>query len=708
MRKIFQIYFTDIKRIVTNWAAFIIIVALIALPSLYAWFNIKASWDPYGNTKDIPVAITNQDAGYTVRGEQINVGKTIVESLRKNKKLGWKFVNEEDAIDGVKHGDYYASILIPKNFSEKITSIINENPEKPIITYTVNEKINAIAPKITSSGATGIVQEISGNFVKTVSETIFSLLHELGIEIERELPNIENMRNFIFKLENEIPEINRVVNTALTDINKAQEIEQKVKTYLPLVEKIATDGEKFSKELSGFVQKNQEAIKNIIPTIKGKLAAIDQSVSTALQVKELLQNYQNNPEGINVELTKINTKLNNSISMLNEVISILKQVDAQSTQHRLSNKIAELNQIKTALQTEVNLNNQVIASKAASQDVINRINNQAQLASSKIHDVVNHFDTNAIQASVKEGINVLATANHAFEDARKSLPDVKKIMSDASKGIVVGKQTIEAVKKDLPTAEAKIKEIANRIREFEKKANLHEIIKLLKHNVERESDFLKTPVLLKEQKLFPIPNYGSGMSPFFSTLSFWVGAMLLISLLSVDVHNDEKMMSYQIYFGRLFTFLTLAILQSIIVTLGDMYLLHTYVVDKAWFVLFGVINSAVFMIIVYTMVSVFGNVGKALGIILLVLQISGSGGTFPIQVAPRFFQIINPFLPFTYSISLMREAAGGILWDIVLNDVLKLVIFLLASLLIGITLKKIINKISKRMIDKAKESKLIH
>ena len=173
------------------------------------------------------------------------------------------------------------------------------------------------------------------------------------------------------------------------------------------------------------------------------------------------------------------------------------------------------------------------------------------------------------------------------------------------------------------------------------------------------------------------------MTPFFTTLSLWVGAMLLISLLTVEVENDQ-LKSYQVYFGRLFTFLTIAILQSLIATLGDMYLLHTYVADKPWFVIFGVVNSIIFMVMVYTFVSVFGNVGKALGIVLLVLQISGSGGTFPIQVAPRFFQLINPYLPFTYSISLMREATGGILWDIVQKDVIILSIFLIVSVFLSV------------------------
>ncbi|WP_342539968.1 YhgE/Pip domain-containing protein [Heyndrickxia sp. FSL K6-6286] len=710
MRNIVQLYITDLKRIVTNWAALIIILALIALPSLYAWFNIQASWDPYGNTKGIPVAITNEDVGTQLQGQTVNVGDLIVQSLKKNKKLGWTFVDKKKALDMVKHGDAYASILIPKDFSKKMTSILEENPEKPVITYTVNEKINAIAPKITSTGATGIVQQISEEFIKTVSKTIFSIFNELGIELEKDLPDIKNMKNLIFRLENDIPKINQIVNTALNDINTAGELETKVRSNLPIIKNVANKGVQLTNELSDFINKNKEAVQNIIPIIKGNIDQLRELADTKSQIQSILQNYQNNPDEANAALSEINTRLNRGVIVIDYTTGLLEKLNAQSDQKRLSIFINQLTKLKSDLQSEIALNNQIITSKTVADHVKKRLDDVSNLASSKIADIHANFESQyvpAIRRTMDDGMVVLEGTKKVLTDAQNSMPDVERILKDASKGISTGKQTIVKLKKDLPAVEKKIREIAHRIREFDKKADINEIIRFLKHNVNKESEFLKNPILLKEHKLFPIPNYGSGMTPFFTTLSLWVGAMLLISLLTVEVENDQ-LKSYQVYFGRLFTFLTIAILQSLIATLGDMYLLHTYVADKPWFVLFGVVNSIIFMVMVYTFVSVFGNVGKALGIVLLVLQISGSGGTFPIQVAPRFFQLINPYLPFTYSISLMREATGGILWDIVQKDVIILSIFLIVSVFIGVTLKKFINQASEKMIKKVKESGLIH
>lgn len=710
MRNIVQLYITDLKRIVTNWAALIIILALIALPSLYAWFNIQASWDPYGNTKGIPVAITNEDVGTQLQGQSVNVGDLIVQSLKKNKKLGWTFVDKKKALDMVKHGDAYASILIPKDFSKKMTSILEENPEKPVITYTVNEKINAIAPKITSTGATGIVQQISEEFIKTVSKTIFSIFNELGIELEKDLPDIKNMKNLIFRLENDIPKINQIVNTALNDINTAGELETKVRSNLPIIKNVANKGVQLTNELSDFINKNKEAVQNIIPIIKGNIDQLRELADTKSQIQSILQNYQNNPDEANAALSEINTRLNRGVIVIDYTTGLLEKLNAQSDQKRLSIFINQLTKLKSDLQSEIALNNQIITSKTVADTVKKRLDDVSNLASSKIADIHANFESQyvpAIRRTMDDGMVVLEGTKKVLTDAQNSMPDVERILKDVSKGISTGKQTIVKLKKDLPAVEKKIREIAHRIREFDKKADINEIIRFLKHNVNKESEFLKNPILLKEHKLFPIPNYGSGMTPFFTTLSLWVGAMLLISLLTVEVKNDQ-LKSFQVYFGRLCTFLTIAILQSLIATLGDMYLLHTYVADKPWFVLFGVVNSIIFMVMVYTFVSVFGNVGKALGIVLLVLQISGSGGTFPIQVAPRFFQLINPYLPFTYSISLMREATGGILWDIVQKDVIILSIFLIVSIFIGVTLKKLINQASEKMIKKVKESGLIH
>ena len=194
------------------------------------------------------------------------------------------------------------------------------------------------------------------------------------------------------------------------------------------------------------------------------------------------------------------------------------------------------------------------------------------------------------------------------------------------------------------------------------------------------------------------------MTPFYTVLSLWVGILLLMSLLSTNVHGDYK--PSEVYFGRGLTFLTLTIIQALIVSLGDIYLLKVQVLNIPLFILISVFTSIVFTSIVYSLVSVFGNIGKAIGVILLVIQVAGSGGTFPIQVTPQFFQNVHPLLPFTYAISAMRETIGGIYMPNLTKDISVLAIFILIFILFTIFLKKPINKITKKVQDKFNESDL--
>lgn len=170
MKNAFKVYKRDVKKVVTNWVALVIIMGLMILPSLYAWFNIKASWDPYSNTKGISVAVVNKDNGANFKNLRIDAGRDIVKELEGNDKIGWKFVDEKEAKSGVEDGKYYASVVIPEDFSEKLLSIVKDKQEKPSLIYSVNEKVNAIAPKITDKGVTTVQSEVSKTFVKTVNK----------------------------------------------------------------------------------------------------------------------------------------------------------------------------------------------------------------------------------------------------------------------------------------------------------------------------------------------------------------------------------------------------------------------------------------------------------------------------------------------------------------------------------------------------------
>lgn len=715
MKNIIHIYSADIRRIVRNWAAAVIIGGLALLPSLYAWFNIEASWDPYGQTSGVSIAVANLDKGTTLRDQPINLGKEIVESLHHNEKLGWRFTEDsENAIQGVRRGTDYAAIVIPENFSARIGTVLTNEPVKAQILYYTNEKINAISPKVTAQGASAVVEEVSKNFIKTANGTIFEIFNTLGIEIENQLPAINKVRSLLFRLEKSFPELNEAVSTAQQDIKLANRLVQQADAALPRLEGIATDGKEMAGALAEFANQAAGASKSLEPALRQDLEVLGAATGALSQVLDALGQKGIDPKELASRLTAAKERAQTAAQAAARLGQLFKRLGsispaAASAAAKLEDIAARWTSAQAALQT---IAQAVERGEEAPADSIDKLKKLTDDITGLTDALLSRYDSEigpAISKAFAKGSDTAKRVQQELTQALASVPDIQRLLQDARKGLKVGGQEVQLAQNRLPEAELRITQLANRLREMEAEGDIQEIIDLLQNNFELESQFFAEPVTLEENRLYPIPNYGSAMSPFFTTLSLWVGALLLVSLLSVDVHDEERSFrSIEVYFGRYLTFLTIALFQALFVTLGDIYLLGTYVVNPGWFILFALLISCIFMLIVYTLVSVFGNVGKAMAIVLLVLQLAGAGGTFPIQMTPPFFQALHPYLPFTYAISMMREAVGGILWDIVIRDMLLMLVFAAIALVIGIVLKKPINRASSGLIRKAKASKLIH
>ncbi|MFO1446205.1 YhgE/Pip domain-containing protein [Bacillus sp. Bva_UNVM-123] len=717
MKNIFYIYQTDIKNIAKNWTALVVILGLVFLPSLYAWFNILASWDPYGNTGNIAVAVVNEDKEAIFKGNKLKIGDEIISPLMKNKNIGWVFTDEADALRGVNHGDYYASILIPADFSKNISSFLTDTPQKAKIIYTVNEKINAIAPKITAKGASGIVEQVRKNFIETANGTIFKIFNEIGLELEKERPTIEEVSSLILKIEGMIPEINDVVNVLAKDMKLADNLISRAQSNLITIAEETKRYQGIVNQLGIWLDEGSDVFASTAgPQIKNNLMLMKETSSAINTLNTMIMDKNIDPTVLNSAIDRSQDHLSNEIRDIQILTELFDRLNQLAGENKLAFVKENLNKLNRNLTQQLSLLNNtkdsIARGKDLSQELMTELDRLAKTSDALLEDLIQRYD-DEIMPRILQGFSVVkSTTNHALkilQDVNHDMPDVQKIVTDAKKGLTIGTKELHTIQKRLPIIEGKMKSLASIIRKLEKEGTLNQLIDLLINNAEREGQFFAEPVTLIENKLFPIPNYGSAMSPFFTTLSLWVGALLLVSLLTVEVHeNTRSYKSFEIYLGRFLIFLSLAILQSFFITIGDMFLLKTYVVDKLWFVLFAMLLSSIFMLIVYTLVSVFGNVGKALAIVLLVLQLAGSGGTFPIQVTPPFFHMIYPLLPFTYGISLMREAVGGILWDVISHDLLYLSGFVAATLLLGLTLKNIVNRSTEKLVRKAKESKLIH
>ena len=212
MKNAFKLFLTDLKRVAKTPAAWVILGGLAILPSFYAWFNLWAMWDPYSNTGHIKVAVVNEDQGDKIRGKKINVGNTLEDTLKNNDKFDWQFVSREKADHEIRMGKYYAGIYIPKKFTHQITGTLRKHPEKADITYKVNQKINAVAPKMTDTGSTIIVDEANKQFNTTVTKALLKAANKVGLQIEDEVPTIDKIKNAVYTAHQSLPKLNKIAD----------------------------------------------------------------------------------------------------------------------------------------------------------------------------------------------------------------------------------------------------------------------------------------------------------------------------------------------------------------------------------------------------------------------------------------------------------------------------------------------------------------
>ena len=714
MNNILKIYKDDIKKIFTNYAALIVFIALSILPSLYAWFNIKASCDPYGKeaTSQIKIGVVNKDKGAELKGEFKNIGNQIIDQLKENDVMGWQFVSEKEAVKAVEEGSYYAMITIPEEFSENILSLITDDIKKGKIIYTVNEKVNAIAPKITVKGATAVQENVNKTVIETVSDIVLSTAKDLGIEVEGQLPKLDNLYDKLVEIQSKFKDLYETTDLAYDGVNKVADLVTNLQNDIPLITDTLNSTKGLATNLIDFITTSQGEINNIAPTIKTDIGLVkDLADEVSSYVDVVINAINTGSENANVLLGNLNTKVSGLRDYLTSIRVLVEKINGHSQNGALSDV---LNNLITAENTLNQLYNEIesIKNSLANGNLIDT--SKLENAKTVLNDVSNiagnlyeKFDT-----EILGNINtILNTANDSaksaleiLQRAQDKLPKVEEILTTVSALCNKGNEGIKYAKDNLPRAEEIVNEVTSNVAKIKDSSDLKDLLKLIANNVEERSNYLTSPVELEENSLYPMRNYGTAMTPFYSVLSLWVGMTLLVSMFSVEAHGEYNHM--EVYFGKLLLFLTIGMTQALIVALGDLYLLKIYCVNPALFVTGILFTSITFVAIVYSLVSVFGNVGKVTAIILLVLQVAGSGGTFPIQLTPKFFQIINPFLPFTYAISFARESIGGVVQSVLVKDIVIMLIYIVVAILISIFLKKPINNLLSGFTKKFHESGL--
>ena len=700
MEKIVEIFVNNIKKIFKNYAIFLVILTLCFLPSIYALVNIKASWDPYSQeaTSKLKIAVVNNDQGTNFNNKEINIGNMLVDELKNNKQLGWIFTDQNNADKLLNNEEIYAIVSVPNNFSQNLLSFTTNDITRAKINYEVNEKMNAIAPKITDKGAVSITDQVNLMVRDNINKIVLNLMEKLAQELNNNLPKIEELNSKIKAVIDEIPNIDEKLSSGENILNTGENILTTLENQLPNINNILSEIGMVSASINGFINTIEQSGNELVIMIKNDLLLLNDFYDNLINDFNTIIDKINNNENVDALIDQLSTKITTIIQKNNNIIKILENLNQIKPNQQISDAINQLNNFNDKLSNISNVLNE-IKQNQNKDDVLNKINeikniiiNVKDLNNSIINNYESQIKTpllNILNGIQRVSIDVGNTTN----TLKTQIPNIEKLINEILPLINNGKTDVKNLKDNLPLISEKLNLVYNNINLLINNQDFNNVLNLLMNDVSKRTEFITEPVKLEATTIYKMGNYGSAMSPFYSVLSLWVGMMLMLSILKVKTdQEEEKYKTYQLYFGKLLFFVTIAIIQAIIVAVGNLFLLGIYCTYPWLFVCGLIFTSIVFATIMYSLVFVFGNLGKVIGIVLLVLQVAGSGGTFPIQLTPEFFQNIYNYLPFTYAISLQREAIGGISNYILYRDIFILCIYIIISILIVFLLNNHVRK----------------
>lgn len=720
MKKSFQIFKRDIGRLSKNIVALIVVIGVCIIPSLYAWFNIAANKDPYGNTANIKIAVANNDAGTEndMLGN-LDVGGQIVDTLKENDSLGWVFVSEDKAISGVKSGEYYAAIVIPDNFSESMVSFLSGKIEQPEFDYYLNEKKNAIAPKITDTGANTIQQQVNTEFVSAAAGTVADILNGSVSGIGTKLDDVQNdISTKISTVSDNLKEYEKALDSFNKTVDSSNKLIEKSKKSMAIVKSDANSGVNSIKNGTDSLTLVRNDIADFTNDLGAGISKAQNSLAKVNTKSGInLGKISSKTESIHGQFQEMITSVESIIDKNSEMLITLKEINKKYPSDSLTNLINELDSQNSKYKT-------ILQKLRTGSDSINDATTTSVKAVESISKIIekNTKDIYSSKVTVENGIMTgLNTSLDTFSNIQGTLSGILKGVGPATDNVVTLmdqlENSLDSAKKALSSTGSSIKKVQERL----DKANVDisvvktsNIYKKLKDMTNLDSDkvasFMSSPVKLKTETLYSVENYGTAMTPFYTNLAIWVGGIVLIAIFKMEVDKSEKIKNFtptQAYFGRWMLFILVGFVQALIICLGDIFILKIKCQHPVLFVVAGLVAAFVYVNLIYALSLTFKHIGKAVSVILVILQIPGSAGTYPIEMTPGFFQAIHPLLPFTYGINAMREAIAGTYGHYYVKNLVILLIYVPIALFIGLVLRRLLLNLNSLFDKKLEQTGLM-
>ncbi|MBT1164875.1 YhgE/Pip domain-containing protein [Bifidobacterium felsineum] len=774
MKLIWKLFTRDLRQATRNVIAVVVTVGLVIVPALYAWYNIAASWNPYGNTKALKVAVANTDKGYKsdLVPLPINVGETVTNALRANHDLDWQFVDRSKAIDGVNSGEYYAALVIPKSFSADMMTLFSPKITHAKLEYYLNEKINPIAPHITDEGANTVAATIDRTFVKTLSSVALNMASNMA-----KYAQSPEMAQYVSNATTHLTAMSSKLNGAASQIDSysgllgaADSIIASNDQLLGSTGSAAADAKKAMKQAKSGVSNLGNALSGAATGVGTALQQADAAYgSISKRIDAAFQDANAQSSQVAATLTDMQSQVQKQTDAFGKYADALQSLadssNLQAVKDALTKAAAQARQTQDKLQTAANdlgtAAKNITDGTASVADTKNKLNseiNQARQSIAQASETYQHTlqpQLNALTASIDD---VASQTSTVIDGLTTTVHSVSGLSGGISSSITDIRTSLGTASTALRHSATKLDTLTDKLNSLAKDGTA-DLSSLVSADPNAIASMLSAPVSVDRIPLYPMANYGSAMAPFYTILSIWVGAIILVAMLKVSISDHEKakilglgnelplgtavgireaviagreagpgaaldvlkkpraespgnarqfgMHLHHEYFGRYMIFCFLALLQGTLVCLGDLFYLGVQCEHPIQFLMVGWLAALVFSNIVYTLTVSFGDIGKAIAVVLLVMQVAGSGGTFPIETLPPFFQVVSRWLLFPYGVDAMHSAmAGSYGWEYWI-DMGKLALFLIPSLLLGLMLRKPVIRLNDWIIRNLESTKVM-
>ena len=727
MKNIWRLFTGDLKRLGHNVITVIIVLGLVAIPSLFSWYNLIACWNVFDNTGNLKVAVANSDEGYKsdLVPLEINVGEQVVSALRANDQLKWTITDEEDAIDGARSGRYYAAVVIPSSFSRDMMTFYSDDVEHAKITYYTNEKKNAIAPKVTDQGADGVSAQVNTVFAETLSEVALGVATTLADYAEN-----SDMGGRIGELAVHIDEVG-------STMDKASSVLTMYSSVLGSAQSLVDD----SAALLGQVKNEADGVKDSVSDIKAAAGDVGDAIGTSASalstaIEQSAASYGAVVDSVDAAFDSASSLASSSASQL---ASAASRVDGQIGDYR--NIIEHLESLKpllpsaaqSAVDTMTARLNASIALQEQLRDSLNsaaadiesgRTNTQAkrdeikglaQQAKDALSGAKADYDTQ-LKPDMEALSDTIGEASATFSSTAATLDatasDLTGAAGSVSSGIGDAKQKLDSAASDLSSSAQRMHEAGARIAEAAASGDVEALRAAIGSDPSALAKAVSAPVKLDRRAVYPVDNFGSAMTPLYTTLALWIGALLVMVTLKVTpsrriLDQMGHVPAWQQFIGRFGVVALISLMQSTCVSVGNMVFLGVQTVNPFLYLLCYWVSGLVFAFIIYTLVVSFANFGKAISVFLLIIQVSGGGGSYPLQSLPTFVQELSPYLPVTHAVNAMRAAMFGVYNGDFWTEIGILLLFTVPFIVLGLVLRTPLIKVVSKFVEMVESSKVM-